>query len=102
MHERPTDRSRDRLQQAAAQRGLNGWALTALVDGIDSNGEPIYWHEYQHLDGRRAEAWPDGRCSDPELMQLLEAQALEAKPPRPSRRLRMAAAIAGWMTGRRR
>jgi len=102
MHERATDRSRDRLQQAATQRGLNGWALTALVDGIDRDGEPIYWHEYQHLDGRRAEAWPDGRCSDPELLQLLEAQALEAEPPRPSRRLRMAAAIAGWMTGRRR
>ena len=93
------DRSHERLQQAAAHAGLNGWALVTLADGFDSNGEPIHWEEYQHLDGREAQVWPDGSCSDAELRQLLEAKVAQAQAPCPSRLLQVAATMARWISG---
>jgi hypothetical protein len=60
-----------------AEFGVGGWIPTAHHDGWDSNGQPTSWEEWEHRYGRRAIVNADGRCSDPELEELLRAQ-LEA------------------------
>lgn len=68
-----------RRQALLDSEGLNGWFMSTLVDGLESDGKPLHWMIYGHLDGREASVLYDGRCTDPELQALLQARA--AKEP---------------------
>lgn len=68
-----------RRQALLDSEGLNGWFMTTLADGRGSDGKPLHWMIYEHLDGREASVLYDGRCTDPELQALLQARA--AKEP---------------------
>jgi hypothetical protein len=75
---------RHRFRAAAAARaaGLGGWFPSALNDAITESGEACHWDTCEHLDGRQATVFPDGRCTNPELQVLLAKEA-EAMPPPP-------------------
>ena len=81
---RPTpEEIQHRRQRMAEAEGLGGWHLHRLVDGRDSaNSEWLSWHEYRHLDGRRATVGDNGRATDPDLQAQLDsrAKALAAGP----------------------
>jgi hypothetical protein len=63
---------------------LDGWVLTALMDGytVSADGQKrwTYWHEYTHADGRRAVVSANGSCTDPELQKLLGRRAVQTAP----------------------
>ncbi len=85
------------------EHSVGGWIPVADHDGFDENGEWTYWHEWRHLDGREAFVGRDGRCTDPELEKLLNAEA-RTFPPRRRRWLliAMAALLRRFIRLRRR
>jgi hypothetical protein len=64
-----------RRHRMLLEHSVGGWIPVGDVDGIDENGEWTYWHEWRHLDGREAMVGPGGRCTDPELEELLNSEA---------------------------
>ena len=60
---------------AAEAAELGGWRPGALCDGFSSDGQSLHWTTYTHPDGREADVFDGGYCSDPELQALLRAQA---------------------------
>jgi len=58
------------------------WTLIQFNDGEDEQGNALYWHDYQHTDGRVATRSGDGSCSDPDLAEFLaeERVRLGIKP----------------------
>ena len=64
-----------RRRRKLAGESIGGWIPCADCDGLDSNGAWMSWYEWLHQDGRVATQWPDGSCSDPELEELLSADA---------------------------
>jgi len=76
----PTERKRQpnaRWEAFAAAEAaeLGGWYPTALCDGFGSDGRSLHWTTYTHPDGREADVFDGGYCSDPELQALLQARA---------------------------
>lgn len=60
---------------------LGGWYPCGLGDGSDEEGRFVYFHMYEHLDGRRATVWyPSGYCDNPDLAEQLRLAA-EREPP---------------------
>lgn len=64
-------RAAARARQLQEQESLDGWRCICLGDGIDDNGNYVYFHEYEHSDGRQATWFSDGACSDPDLSAAL-------------------------------
>jgi hypothetical protein len=77
-----TEDASARRYRKLLEHSVGGWIPGADIDGIDENGKWTYWHEWRHLDGRQAFVGPGGRCSDPELEELLRAQASAFPPTR--------------------
>jgi hypothetical protein len=88
-----------RRQRMAEAEGLAGWYLDRLCDGQDATtGEHLSWHEYRHLDGRRATVGDNGRATDPELQSLLAEKPLPSpEPPWWLSPLQVIRALSSWL-----
>lgn len=75
---------------------VGGWLPRAHIDGWDSSGQRTCWEEWEHLDGRRAIENADGRCTDPELEELLRARRGAGTKRRGWRVLAAAVRVLRW------
>jgi hypothetical protein len=61
----------ERMAKEESSR-LGGWYQSGLGDGRDKDGKFIYFHMYNHIDGRSATVWyPGGHCDNADLAEKL-------------------------------
>ena len=68
---------REKIKTYAEKSRNEDWTMISMNDGTDENGNFIYYHEYQHKDGRIASEWMGEFCDDPDLKRFLDSQRIE-------------------------
>lgn len=72
--ESAASRRRQKISQIIAEQSIGSWSPYAHSDCIDEDGKHCSYEEWRHQDGRKAEQWDSGYCSDPELEALLRTR----------------------------